>query len=535
MSSTSRLRPGVVLEGVTKRYGQYAVLRGITLGLAPGSSTALVGENGAGKSTLVKIITGVVQPTDGVIRVNGSAHRLTSPHEARKIGIGLIPQELAYAPALTVAENVSIGVWPSRRRVVDWRVMRSRAEAALAELGLQIDVRQPMRALTLAERQLVEVAKAIAAEPSLLVLDEPTAALNNTDAARLLSIVRRLHADGRSVVYVSHRLEECLEIADRVVVLRNGEIVTNAATHDVDEDLLVRAMVGSEERAAMVGSPQLRAERSADRPPVFVGRDVRPRGAPAGTGATIEVQRGEVLGLFGLIGSGANQLSQALAGAIRTYDGELEWQGVCRPLYRRVFDAVGSGIVYLPAERKVSGLALRLSIAVNVTIGSLARSSDHGVIKAKRERRLATDLLTKVQARYRSLQQPVGDLSGGNQQKVLLASRFAMQPSMLIAEEPTRGVDVGARAQIHKLIRQAAADGLAVLVVSSDAREICELADRVLVVRSGRVVAELRGAEIVQEAVLAPAMARRGHNGLEGHVPPVELARDSRSSEDEEP
>ncbi|MHB1430770.1 MAG: sugar ABC transporter ATP-binding protein [Streptosporangiaceae bacterium] len=503
--------PAIALEAISKRYGANEVLHGVDFAVATGSCVALVGENGAGKSTLVKIMAGVIPPTAGAVRIFGEEHRLPSPHDARHLGIGLIPQELAYVPTLSVAENVVLGEWPTRFWTVDWRRVRARARAVLADVGLDIDVRLQMSQLTLAERQLVEVAKAVAANFRVLVFDEPTAALNAADARRLLAVVSRLVASGRSVVYVSHRLEECLAVADRVVILRNGSVAANSPASELSIAQLVSAMVG--DRAAPQDTPAEHLNGSSpaaqrDRHRVLIGRELRPaRKDSPNSGVTIELLKGEVVGLFGLIGAGATAVAQALAGAIHGFEGSLEYMGVPRPLYRGVHQAVRDGVVYIPAERKSSGLALGLAIAANVTIGSIPTTKS-GMLRPRLERRLVRDLLTSVAARYQDVRQTVGELSGGNQQKVLIASRLAMAPRVLIAEEPTRGVDVAARAQIHALIREAASSGMAVLVVSSDAHEICELADRVLAIRStGQAMREFSGDEIRDDSILAWATA----------------------------
>lgn len=478
------------LRGIGKRYGTNQVLQEIDLELVPGRCIGLVGENGAGKSTLLSIISGKTPQTQGTLTLDGQEVSFRSPRDARALGIQLIPQELAYVPHLSVAENLMMPNWPKNRWGVTQRWLRRAGADAVARLGLDIDVRRDMIDLSLAERQLVEIAKALLGDARVLILDEPTASLHARETELLLGKLRELKADGVSLIYVSHHLDESFEISDEIVVLRNGRMEDRRETTDTSLGRTVGLMLGGEYEKpeatpAAAGSPtevvlRLQGWNSELQPAID---DV-----------SLEIRTGEVVGIFGLVGSGAETVARALGGHEKRVAGSVFVAGSAAevPVPSTPRRAQALGIAYVPAERKTDGLALNQSISENLTLMVLGRfAGAAGWMKGRAQLAGAQALATETDVRCTSVRQDVGELSGGNQQKVLLASRLAAAPPVLVLHEPTRGVDIGSRTQIHQQLSAFARQGAAVVLVTSDVQEAIDATDRLIVMRDGRVVDEL--------------------------------------------
>jgi ABC-type sugar transport system ATPase subunit len=474
--------PLISTRVLSKRYGLTAVLKDISLDLCEGKCLALVGENGAGKSTLVKILSGVVTPSGGTLSLRGQDVRFGSPRDAQAAGIATIPQELAYVPQLTVAENLLLGRWPHRFAMTTRRKVRAAGAELLARLDLDLDPDAVMADLSLAQRQLVEIGKALSADARLVILDEPTASLNGVETERLLGMLTALKRRGVALLFVSHRLDECFRLADEIAVLRNGLVASLRPPSETTAGQVVNDMLGRE---------YVRPDLSAAPGTREAGPLVRAVGwttdrVPRLHGVDFEAHRGEVLSIFGLIGSGAESIARGLGGhtGVKIH-GSLEIGGTTLPPFRGPTAARRAGVGYVPAERKTDGLALGRPVLEALTVLVTGSVSRGGFLTRRRERRLGARLIERFQVKTRSPRQAVGELSGGNQQKVLLASRLVAEPELLVLHEPTRGVDVAARSQIHELIVQTARHGTAVVVVTSEADEAVALGDRVLVIRQG--------------------------------------------------
>ena len=490
----SAIMPRLAVRGLTKSFPGVRALDGVSLEVQPGEVHALLGENGAGKSTLGKIVAGVYTADAGEVRLDGTVLGALDEAAAARLGIGIVHQEGSLVPQLSVAENVFAGHTPSGfLGRVDRRAMVRRTGALMDELGLKLDPRVRVGALSAAQAQVVEIAKALSRDLRLLILDEPTAALTLTETARLFAVVRRLAASGVAVIYVSHRLAEIFAISQRVTVLKDGKLSGTRETQRTTEDELIRLMVGrdvhlgrSEEGHAAPGEVVLEAEDLT---------------APRVAGASVMVRRGEIVCLAGLIGSGRSELCEAVFGARPVTAGRMRVKGrAYRP--GGPWDAMAVGIGMVPEDRKQSGLFPAMDVSANIAASVLPKVSARGMVRADRADALAARYVRELRIATPSLRQAVGNLSGGNQQKVLLAKWLALGPDLLIVDEPTRGVDVGARAEIYRILRMLAANGMALLVVSSDLPEVLALADRIVVMADGRTVGELPGATADEEAVL---------------------------------
>jgi ribose transport system ATP-binding protein len=489
-ASEQRAPTGEVLKAtkLAKRDGGHLVLKHVDFSVGAGEIVAVIGENGAGKSTFAKIIAGAVQPESGELTCGGRHVDFRSPRDALKAGIAYIPQELAYLPDVSVAENILIGRWPHRVGVTSDLAIRALAAAEARRFGIEVSVGRRMASLTLAERQLVEILKALTRSSTVLVLDEPTASLTSSESKNLFAILRKLARTGLSVIFISHRMDEIFEVSDRAVVLRNGEVVANLATATITRAELIGHMLGS--AAGELGE---RREARTFNDPAMQLEGWTWRGEPAIRNFSLTVHRGEIVCLFGLRGSGGEVLAEGLAGRKPKFEGTVVIEGKRHAVFRRPSSARKAGIGYVPAERKREGLVMPLSVYANLSLLVLRLVSTAGWLRPNVERRLAIELRDRMQIRLRSLSQPVNTLSGGNQQKVLLASRLASKPKVLVLQEPTRGVDVGARLEIHHYLRSIAAQGMGVLWVTTDVEEAVLIADRLVVLREGVVVAELTG------------------------------------------
>jgi rhamnose transport system ATP-binding protein len=481
--------------GVGKSFSGVSVLRDIHFELRSGEVHALLGENGSGKSTLIKVLGGVHQPTAGGVEVDGAPLALASPADAKVAGLAVVHQEYQLFPELDVATNVALGgPFPRRRllRTLDRRALRSRAARALATVGLTVDPAEPLRNLRLAEWKLIEVARALMADASFVVLDEPTALLDRRDSERILGLIERLREEGVGVAFVSHRLDEALRVADRVTVLRDGGCVATLAATGLDHGRLVELIVGR----TSVG-PNEAVQRTVGE--VLLTLDGI-RALPHARPFALRLRRGEILGLTGLIGSGALEVAQMLAGR-RPLDGTLRIEGrqisVSSP-----GDSIRAGIGYIPEERATHGLVNQLSVEENISLASLADVTPGGMLHRGRMRLRAEAYSRQLHIRAPSLRAPARTLSGGNQQKVQIAKWLAAHRRILVMESPTHGVDVGAKREIHHLLTEFAATGGAVVVASTDIPEALSIADRVAVFSRGDLVEEIDTADTTHGEVL---------------------------------
>jgi rhamnose transport system ATP-binding protein len=487
------------LKDLSKAFGGVRALRGVSFDLRPGEIHALVGENGAGKSTLVRILTGAVTADSGTIEIEGRRVDHADPVVMRGLGVAPIYQQPALLPDLTVAENVAMGLergGPWRR--VDWGARRERAGRLLARVGAAIDVDAPAHTLRMAEQQLVEIARALGADARILLMDEPTAALTDREATRLFELMRDLRAHGVGVVYISHRLEEVAALADRVSVLRDGELVATRDMAEVDRNELIRLMVGREvqaifpKRTVTQGDVVLSAE----------GVGCRSSGI---RGVSFGLRAGEILGFAGLVGAGRTELAHVLFGLTPADEGVIRLRGAAVRVTTPA-EAVRLGVAYLPEDRRRHGVIGEMSIAANTTLAALRAITRAGFLDFAAEREIATTYLQRFAIKAPSIEAAVATLSGGNQQKVALARWLATRPSVLVLDEPTQGVDVGAKAEIHGLIVDLAAQGLAILLISSELPEILGMSDRVVVMRAGTVAGTLDRAAATQEKIMTLAL-----------------------------
>jgi ribose transport system ATP-binding protein len=463
-----------------------------------GSVLALLGENGAGKSTLVKIVAGDYQADAGEIRVGDDSYDSLDPVAARRLGIRIILQELSDAPHLTVAENILLGRWPAERGVVRWERMREAARRELDDLGVDLDVDAPVGTLRIGERQVVEIARALSDDARCLILDEPTAALAAKEVDALFEAIRRLRARGVALIYITHRLDEVERVADRVQVLRDGNTVLVGATSSSKRADLVSAMIGK--NVAAIGRPPVRPEDRASRPSLRFRDATRAR---TFAGVDFAVRPGEVVALYGKVGSGTNGLLEAAFGLTKLDGGSIEIEG--HPLARTTpGHAIGAGVGFLPADRQREGLFMPLSVASNLSAPSWKALSKFGVITGRREAKVFWRWRDALRIRGRDdPSQVIATLSGGNQQKVMLGRWLQRDARVLLLVEPTRGVDVGARQDIYKSIRELASRLVAVLIATSDIEEVVQVADRALVMNRGRVVASLDAHQISAERLVA--------------------------------
>ena len=489
--------PIVELRDVTKSYGAVRALQNGNLALRPGEVRGLIGENGAGKSTLVKVLGGVVRRDSGEMLANGEVVDFHSPHDARDAGMAVIYQEPTLFPDLSIAENVVMGYHPlGALHRIDRRAMHRQVQGLLDRLGVQLASDRPVRGLSIADQQIVEIAKALSFDARVLIMDEPTAALSGPEVERLFAVVRTLQEHGAAVLFISHRLEEITAICQTVTVMRDGAVVHDAPIAEMTPDDMVRRMVGRElgalfpKQEAEIGAPVLSVHRLT-REGVFF--DI-----------SFDVRAGEIVALAGLVGAGRSEVARAIFGIDRADAGHVEMQGVKLPVGRPLA-AMRAGVAFVPEDRRMQGLVMDLSIARNATLTRMKALTRLGLIRAGAENRLAKDWAARLQLKYHRLEDPVGFLSGGNQQKVVLAKWLATEPKVLIVDEPTRGIDVGTKAEVHRLLSELAGRGVAVLMISSELPEVLGMADRVLVMHEGRISGELSRAEADEERVMRAA------------------------------
>jgi rhamnose transport system ATP-binding protein len=497
----SEERPVLEMVHVSKQFGATLALDDVSLELRRGEIHALLGENGAGKSTLIKIMTGVQRQDSGEIRIDGAPVRVASAQDAQRLGVAAIYQEPMIFPDLSVAENIFIG-HRDRGKIVDRRRMEREASEALARLDVRLDVGEPARGLTLAEQQTVEIAKAISLDVRVLIMDEPTASLSAHEVQRLFRIVYTLRQQGVAILFISHRIEEVFEIADRVTILRDGRWISTTPRAELTPATAIGRMVGREVRELF------RRERREPRAVRLSVRGLRREGAFQDV--SFDLRAGEVLGFAGLVGARRTDIGLALFGIAPADGGEIELDGapvtVSSPR-----DAMALGIAYSTEDRRQLGLIMPLSIAANVSLPSLPRFlTSAGIVRRAEERATAETFRQRLSIRAPSVDTPASSLSGGNQQKVVISKWLETNPKVMILDEPTRGIDVGAKVEVHQLIDDLAARGMAIILISSDLPEVLAMSDRILVMREGRQMAIFDHDEASQERVLAAAMGQPG-------------------------
>lgn len=510
VSTAQKTSPDIVLQlrGITRRFPGVTALEKVSFELKGGEVRGLVGENGAGKSTLIKVIAGIEQPDEGEIVCYGEPVKIATPQDAMKLGIAVIHQELSLYPDLSVAENVFMGRMPKRGalRLLDWRTLYSKTQQIFQSMGVRIDVRRKVGELSLAQRQLVEIARALSQEARILIMDEPTASLAGQEVEHLFDIIRRLITSGVAIVFISHRLEEVLEIADTITVLRNGHYIGMKEAKETSRDELIHMMVGRNidtlfpKEEVRIGEPVLTC-RVLEQGELLKN-------------INLELRRGEIVGLAGLVGAGRTELAETIIGIRPLEKGEVLLDGQCVHI-KNPEQALKLGIVYLPEDRKQNGIIAQMNVKENTTLSTLRLLCPFAVTSLRTEKPVTEEFVRKLDIRTPSIHTMAANLSGGNQQKVVLAKMLAAKPKVLILDEPTRGIDVGAKREIHRLISQLAKEGLAILMISSELLEILGMSDRILVMRKGEIVGELSRQEATQERILRLAMlSNDGQNGL---------------------
>ena len=494
--------PVLRMQGITKVFGPVKALAGVDLTLERGRVHALVGENGAGKSTLIKIMTGAYRKDAGLIRVEGREVDFRSPQDAQREGVVAVYQEVNLLSYRTVAENILLGREPRRRfGLLDWPKLNAEAAAVLERLGLDVDPTTPLGELTIAVRQMIAIARGVSLGARVLVLDEPTSSLTEREVGLLYDVIRRLKSEGTAIVYISHRFDELYAVCDDVTILRDGKLVETRPLEGLERIDLVCKMLGKQ-RDEMTGGATAFSRHSGDAT-LLAAKNLQ-RGNKL-RGVSLEVKRGEILGVAGLLGSGRTETARALFGLDALDAGEVSLEGERLEL-ESPRDAIAAGMAFVAEDRKAEGIIPDLSVRENLTLAALPALSRLGIVSRARQREVVDRFMKRLRIKAASPEQKIRELSGGNQQKVLLARWLCRSPKILMLDEPTRGIDIGARGEIQALIDEMAAEGLAVLMISSELEELVEGSTRVVVLRDGQSVAELRGDEIAPAAIIA-AMA----------------------------
>jgi monosaccharide-transporting ATPase len=494
--------PLLQVSGIVKRFTGVVALDRVSLDLAPGEVHALVGENGAGKSTLIKVITGVYSPDEGEVRLGGRRVEFGTPLDAQRSGIQAVHQEIGLVPSMSVARNLLLGREPRRRfGLIDFGRMHSEAALTLKSYGIDVDVREPLRSLGLGAQQMIALARAVSVDARVVVMDEPTSSLEPREVDTLFGVIGRLREQGISVIYVSHRLDELYRICDGVTVLRDGRVVHQGSLAELDRLRLVSLMLGrdmSEVRAE--GVTRFSGAHDADGAPVLVAGGLTRRHVL--DDVSVAIRPGEVVGLGGLLGAGRTETAKAIAGALQLDGGQVTVAGVN---LRRgsAAAAIKAGVALLPEDRKSEGIIPTLSVRENIALAALPRLSRGGVVSDARIDRIVDTFMKRLRIKAAGPHQRVAELSGGNQQKVLIARWLATEPRILLLDEPTRGIDVGAKAEVQALIDELASEGLGVLLISSDLEELVEGSDRVVVLKDGTVVGELAGGDLTEEGIMS--------------------------------
>ncbi len=470
--------PAWEVVGLTKRFAGVTAVNAVSLRIRPGEIHGLVGENGSGKSTLIKMLSGAYQPDEGSILKGGVPIVLPEPSYARSMGVATVFQEFSLVPSLSVAENIFLGRLPKRRRQIDWSSLRASAARVLAEIDALIDVEAPVGRLSVAEQQLVEIAKALAADSSMIILDEPTTALGIAEIARLHALLKRLKARGRAILYISHRLDEVVELVDCVTILKDGRVASSADQSTVDIPFIVRTMVGDVEE-------HYPKDRNATGKVLLSVNHLSTRNRVSDV--TFEVHRGEVFGVGGVLGSGRTELARALFGVDPIVDGSIVLGGkpVC---FTNSKQAIAAGVALVPENRKSDGLFFNFAGYPNISIAALGRLGQYGLISPSREREEGRKLVRQLEITPAAETKEVGFLSGGNQQKVVIARWLFADADLFILDEPTQGIDIGARIAVYRLINKLTASGKGVILISSDDDELLSMSDRVGIMSHGRLV-----------------------------------------------
>lgn len=491
--------PLLHMEGISKAFPGVQALRDVHLTVERGEIHALMGENGAGKSTLMKVLTGAYQADAGTITWRGEAAAIQAPGDAQALGISIIHQELSLLPYMTVGQNIFLGREPRGRLPgwIDWGALYRETAVWLKQLDLNVDPRAEARDLSIAQQQMVEVAKALSLEASLIVMDEPTSSLTEQETEVLFARMRTLRERGVSIIYISHRLEEVFAIADKVTVLRDGRYIATHPTSELTQQRIVSLMVGRELVDDLYAySPTERRDVALETTGLSDGRELRE--------VSFTLHGGEILGLAGLIGAGRTALAETLFGIRRATAGQIRLGGETARI-RSPQDAIKAGLGFVPEDRKQQGLFLNMAVRENIVMSGMGQVTQWGFVRPAQANEVAGALVKKLDVRTPGLRQLVRNLSGGNQQKVVIARWLLLKPRVLILDEPTRGVDVGAKAEIHALMRQLAADGVAVLMISSELPEVLGVSDRVLVMHEGRVTGEFSRDEATQDKIMRAA------------------------------
>jgi rhamnose transport system ATP-binding protein len=511
-ASAPKVAAVIELVGVSKQFGAVQALRAVDLALFPGEVHALVGENGAGKSTLVRMLAGVHRPDTGVMRMGGQEVVFRTPLDAYHHGVAVIHQHPTLFPDLDVAENVYMGRQP-RDRVgrIGWRKMYRDVDGLLRQLGVRINVRTPVRALSVADQQLIEIAKALSFDAQVLVMDEPTASLSSREVDRLFTIVHRLREQGVAILFVSHRLDEIFAISDRITIFRDGAHVITAPVSELTTEETIRYMVGRRLEALF---PKEEAE---------IGETVLEVRNLTKTGdfrdVSFSLRKGEILGFFGLVGAGRTEIARAIFGTDRADGGDIQINGQLTVIDSPT-TALEQGIGYVPEDRHGQGLVLEFPISANITLPILTRVSRFGILNRRMERQIARAYAEQLQVKASGVQAPASSLSGGNQQKVVLGKWLATEPKVLILDEPTRGIDIGTKAEVHRIISHLATQGMAIILISSELPEVLAMSDRVLVMHEGRLTGEFSREEANQEDVM---FAATGQTRTTPATTPVEV------------
>jgi ABC-type sugar transport system ATPase subunit len=507
-AATASPNPTFKLENITKRFGGTVAVNNVDFDLCPGEVHALIGENGAGKSTLMKIVAGIHAPDEGSFEVDGQKSQFASPREAEEAGIAMIPQELNLFTELSIAENLFVGRDRPRSSWggLGWGAMQAEARRQFESFNVDFDVTVPVKRLSMANRQLVAIVRALMGDAKAIIMDEPTASLAGEEVRRLFGIVSDLTSNGVGIVYVSHRLEEIFEISDRVTVLRDGEHVETAPTSEMDSEKLVRLMVGRSLEELFSRHPHEPGEVALE------VRDLTREGEFENV--NLNVRRGEVVGLAGLVGAGRTELAQAIFGINPAEAGEILVNGEAVKMNSPTA-AMQHGVFYVPEERQSQGLILPFPINANITLSILDRISRLGFVRRDSEKKSADKFAESLSIKGAAMTAPVSQLSGGNQQKVVLAKSLACEPSILLLDEPTRGIDVGAKSEIYRLIDELAGEDKAVLLISSELEEVLSMSDRIVVMREGLITGELTREEATQEKVMAAATGTGDSSGVD--------------------
>ncbi|KFW98177.1 MULTISPECIES: ribose ABC transporter ATP-binding protein RbsA [Pectobacterium] len=495
------MQPLLQLQGITKSFPGVKALSGAALNVYPGKVMALVGENGAGKSTMMKVLTGIYRKDAGSIHFLGQEVDFSGPKASQEAGIGIIHQELNLIPQLTIAENIFLGrEFTNRFGRIDWNKMYAEADKLLKRLNLRYDSRRMVGDLSIGDQQMVEIAKVLSFESKVIIMDEPTDALTDTETASLFSVIKELQSQGCGIVYISHRLKEIFEICDDITVFRDGQFIGERPVSDLEEDTLIEMMVGRKLEDQYPRSNKVPGE---------VRLKVQNLSGPGVDNVSFTVRKGEILGVAGLMGAGRTELMKILYGALPRTGGNVTLDGR-DVVTRKPQDGLANGIVYISEDRKRDGLVLGMSVKENMSLTALRYFSHAGGrLKHAEEQLTVADFIRLFNVKTPSMEQPIGLLSGGNQQKVAIARGLMTRPNVLILDEPTRGVDVGAKKEIYQLINQFKEEGLSIILVSSEMPEVLGMSDRIIVMHEGRLSGDFPIEQATQEALMAAAVGKQ--------------------------